>query len=116
MRLGAMGVEAETLDKVARMKLSTWQTFLLIRLVHNLKGSQVDILTFTCLTMYIHPIGGEGQIICGFSELCFSQVTKLFEELDKKGQNEGKKEEIQALLGREENTEMITVVDVVEAE
>ena len=41
-----MGVDPESLDKVAKMKLSTWQTFLLIRLVSNLKGSQVDFLAF----------------------------------------------------------------------
>merc|ERR1719158_1723595 len=48
MRLGAMfnsmGVEPEALDKVAKMELKTWQTFLLIRLVSNLKGSQVTKL------------------------------------------------------------------------
>ena len=42
----SLGVEAGWLDKVAKMKLSPWETFLLIRLVSNLKGSQVDFLTF----------------------------------------------------------------------
>jgi len=49
MRLQAMfdslGVDSESLAKVDKMKLSPWKTFLLIRLVGNLKGSQVDFLT-----------------------------------------------------------------------
>jgi len=81
IRLGAMfnsmGVEPEALDKVAKMKLKTWQTFLLIRLVSNLKGSQ---------------------------------VTKLFETVDRKGQIQERKEESQALLEQEESTEMTSVV------
>ena len=48
-----MGVDPESLDKVAKMKLSTWQTFLLIRLVSNLKGSQVDSITSVFLTLHV---------------------------------------------------------------
>merc|ERR1712020_437211 len=48
MRLQAMfdslGVDSESLAKVDKMKLSPWKTFLLIRLVGNLKGSQVSKL------------------------------------------------------------------------
>ena len=47
-----MGVVPESLDKAAKMKLSTWQTFLLIRLVSNLKGSQVDSITSVFLTLH----------------------------------------------------------------
>ena len=41
----SLGVDPESLAKFDKMKLSTSQTFLLIRLVGNLKGSQVDFLT-----------------------------------------------------------------------
>merc|ERR1712130_361834 len=40
----SLGVLPESMDKVAKMNLSTWETFLLIRLVRNLKGSQVTTL------------------------------------------------------------------------
>jgi hypothetical protein len=42
--LNSLGVDSNALDKVDKMKLSTWETFLLIRLVGNLKGSQVSTL------------------------------------------------------------------------
>ena len=42
----SLGVDPESLAKFDKLKLSTSQTFLLIRLVGNLKGSQVDFLTF----------------------------------------------------------------------
>jgi len=48
MRLSAMfdslGVSPWFLGQVDEMELSTWETFLLIRLVRNLKGSQVTKL------------------------------------------------------------------------
>jgi len=40
----SLGVHPGSLEKVAKMNLTTWQTFLLIRLVCNLKGSQVTTL------------------------------------------------------------------------
>merc|ERR1719288_753108 len=62
MRLQAMfdslGVDSESLAKVDKMKLSPWKTFLLIRLVGNLKGSQVSKL-FGALDKdgQIQPVG-----------------------------------------------------------
>jgi len=41
---GSLGVHPVSLEKVAKLNLQTWQTFLLIRLVRNLKGSQVTTL------------------------------------------------------------------------
>jgi len=83
MRLSAiftsLGVDPGSLEKVAKMNLSTWETFLLIRLVSNLKGSQ---------------------------------VSKLFEALDKEGQiqDDHNEEEGQALINNEENTEMTRII------
>ena len=49
MRLETMfatlGIDNGSLIKVDKMKLSPSQTFLLTRLVGNLKGSQVDFIT-----------------------------------------------------------------------
>merc|ERR1719376_91591 len=94
MRLVAMfdslGIDPKSLDQLGEMELSTWETFLLTRLVRNLKGSQ---------------------------------VTKLFEALEKEGmkkkndeeEEEEEEEEGQTLLNHEEereqnSTEMTTVV------
>ena len=52
----SLGVLPESMDKVAKMNLSTWETFLLIRLVRNLKGSQVDFITFVYFTVYPNEI------------------------------------------------------------
>ena len=40
----SLGVSPWFLGQVDEMELSTWETFLLIRLVRNLKGSQVDFI------------------------------------------------------------------------
>ena len=54
MRLAAMfdslGVSPWFLGQVDNLQLSTWETFLLIRLVRNLKGSQVDFI-IVCQTV-----------------------------------------------------------------
>jgi len=68
-----LGVDNGSLEKVDKMKLSTSQTFLLTRLVGNLKGSQ---------------------------------VTTLFDALDKEGQIQ----DYQALINQEENTEMTPII------
>jgi len=92
MRLVAMfdslGLHPKLLDQFGEMELSTWETFLLTRLVRNLKGSQ---------------------------------VTKLFEALDKEGMRkktddeEENEEEGQTLINHEDleqnNTEMTVVID-----
>jgi len=91
MRLVAMfdslGLHPKLLDQLGEMKLSSWETFLLTRLVRNLKGSQ---------------------------------VTKLFEALDKeemrkKTEEEEEEEEGQTLIdhenGEQNNTEMTVVID-----
>jgi hypothetical protein len=71
---GSLGVHPVSLEKVAKLNLQTWQTFLLIRLVRNLKGSQ---------------------------------VTTLFEALDKEGQvqDQNNGEEGQTLINHEEREE-----------
>ena len=62
MRLAAMfdslGVSPWFLGQVDNMELSTWETFLLIRLVRNLKGSQVDSIN-VCQTV-LSKVGREG--------------------------------------------------------
>jgi hypothetical protein len=68
-----LGVDNGSLEKVDKMNLSTSQTFLLTRLVGNLKGSQ---------------------------------VTTLFDALDKEGQIQ----DYQALINHEENTEMTPII------
>jgi hypothetical protein len=68
-----LGVDNGSLEKVDKMNLSTSQTFLLTRLVGNLKGSQ---------------------------------VTTLFDALDKEGQLQ----DYQALINQEENTEMTPII------
>jgi len=127
MRLAAMfdslGIHPKSLDQLGKMELSTWETFLLTRLVRNLKGSQVDCV----LNCYTQP-GGCKYLGCsilqipvlGFHETCFYQVTKLFEALEKEGKKkndddeEEEEEEAQTLINHEEreqnSTEMTTVV------
>ena len=88
MRLAAMfdslGVSPWFLGQVDNMELSTWETFLLIRLVRNLKGSQVDSIN-VCQTVS-SKVGQEGVWYLGYSvfvfQKAFYQVTKLFEALD----------------------------------
>ena len=46
----SLGVSPWFLGQVDNMELSTWETFLLIRLVRNLKGSQVDSIN-VCQTV-----------------------------------------------------------------
>merc|ERR1719205_530995 len=75
MRLEAMfatlGVDSGSLDKVDKMKLSTWETFLLTRLVGNLKGSQVSKL-FDALDnegqIQDHHNGEEGKALINHEE------------------------------------------------
>merc|ERR1719264_825999 len=45
-KFATLGVDNGSLERVDKMKLSTSQTFLLTRLVSNLKGSQVDFIIF----------------------------------------------------------------------
>ena len=45
-KFATLGVDNGSLEKVDKMKLSNSQTFLLTRLVSNLKGSQVDFIIF----------------------------------------------------------------------
>jgi len=72
-KFATLGVDNGSLEKVDKMNLSTSQTFLLTRLVGNLKGSQ---------------------------------VTTLFDALDKEGQIQ----DYQALINQEENTEMSPII------
>jgi hypothetical protein len=72
-KFATLGVDNGSLEKVDKMNLSTSQTFLLTRLVGNLKGSQ---------------------------------VTTLFDALDKEGQLQ----DYQALINHEENTEMTPII------
>ena len=44
-KFATLGVDNGSLEKVDKMNLSTSQTFLLTRLVGNLKGSQVALIT-----------------------------------------------------------------------
>jgi len=54
----SLGVSPWFLGQVDNMELSTWETFLLIRLVRNLKGSQVDSIN-VCQTV-LSKVGREG--------------------------------------------------------
>merc|ERR1719264_1178924 len=83
MRLEAifatLGVDNGSLEKVDKMNLSTSQTFLLTRLVGNLKGSQVSKL-FDALDnegqIQDHHNGEEGQALINQQEN--TEMTSIF--------------------------------------
>jgi hypothetical protein len=74
-----LGVDNGSLEKVDKMKLSTSQTFLLTRLVGNLKGSQVSKL-FDALDnegqIQDHHNGEEGQALINQQEN--TEMTSIF--------------------------------------
>ena len=73
----ALGVPDKYRQQMAGMKLRPWETFLLKRLVRNLKGSQVG--SFKCsISLYFLVL----YMLCLLLLYFFHQVIKLFEALD----------------------------------
>ena len=120
-KFATLGVDNGSLEKIDKMNLSTSQTFLLTRLVGNLKGSQVDFITLVTKLIFGQR-GMEGSdIICEIfhftfsafwvASLMLSQVSKLFDALDNEGQiqDHHNGEEGKALINHEENTEMTSI-------
>merc|ERR1711902_185236 len=92
----ALGVESGSLDKFDKMKLSPSKTFLLHRLVGNLKGSQVKFITFVAKLLFEQRRMEGSDIVIEILNVTFflffwifsimaPQVTTLFASVDKEG-------------------------------
>ena len=96
------GIELSKKQKIKAGSFQAWDTFLLARLVGNLKGSQVHLIVYLSdsFTKYSPNLRSCLRIYLKFST-CLHQVRQLMVLLDDEGQDN---QEVVALIPhREEN-------------